>query len=119
MISRRRLFPIVGALAHAAPANRIEIHAPDGFSPARITCWAGDQISWRNRTRETHEIGVINEDGKFVGIFDRPLAPGDVSAVFTPSLRLDAKNKQETYTLEYVCKHHPHERGVIVVNPVP
>jgi plastocyanin len=105
--------------ARVLPANRIEIRADGVVSPASIACWAGDQLSWRNTTPEAHELGVVNADGKFVGFFDAPLDPGQVSAVFTPSLRLNAEKKQEPYTLHYTCRLHPRERGTIIVNPVP
>lgn len=120
MIRRRFLVPLIAfsLRGRSIPANRVEIRA-SGYTPEKIECWAADQISWRNDSRESHELGVINEDGKFVGIFDGPLAPGAVSGVFTPSLRYDEKQKQQTYTIDYVCRLHPHERGTIVVNPVP
>ena len=123
MLTRRFLLPMIAfsvrmLRAGPIPAGRVEIR-PSGFTPEKITCWAGDQLSWRNDSRETHELGVINQDGKFVGLFDAALQPGAISSVFTPSLRYDEKKKQQTYTIEYVCRLHPQERGTIVVNPVP
>ncbi len=79
-------------------ANGVEVRM-SGFTREKMTCLAGDQISWRNDGRESHELDAINDDGKFVGFFDGPLAPNAVSAVFTPSLSLDAKNKQQPYIL--------------------
>lgn len=123
MTTRRYLLPLLAIGVRSLrggpiPANRVEIRA-SGYTPEKITCCAGDQLSWRNDSRETHELGVINADGKFVGLFDGALAPGALSGVFTPSLRFDEKKKQQTYTIDYVCRLHPHERGTIVVNPVP
>lgn len=123
MTTRRSLLPllVIGPLnlrGGTIPANRVEIRA-SGYTPEKITCCAGDQLSWRNDSRETHELGVINEDGRFVGIFDGALAPGAISGIFSPSLRFDEKKKQQTYTIEYVCRLHPQERGTIVVQPVP
>lgn len=114
------MLPLLAASLRSGPipANRIEIRS-SGFTPEKITCWAGDQISWRNDSREPHELGVVNKDGKFVGFFETTLAPGAVSGVYSPSLRYDEKNKQQTYAIDYVCRLHPHERGTIVVNPVP
>lgn len=110
-------------VSNRLPANRVEIVPEMGkgtvFAPSKITCWASDQISWRNASAEPHEIGVINADGKFVPLFDGPLQPDSVSGVFSPALRYSQENKQSAYTLEYVCRLHKGERGTIVVNPVP
>lgn len=121
--TRRVLLPLLGVGVRSLcggpiPANRVDI-LRSGYTPEKIECWAGDQLSWRNASGESHELGVRNADGSFTGFFDGALAPGAVSGVFSPSLRFDEKKKPLTYSIDYVCRLHPNERGTIVVNPTP
>ena len=104
-----------------AAANRIEIlaGASNAFAPVTVACWAGDQLSWRNDTNVDHDLGVLNSDGRFVSFFARPLRPGTVSSVFSPALEVGKDNDAISYSIPYVCRLHPHERGVIHVTPTP
>src|SRR5215468_10490495 len=71
----------------ARPANRIDIEAT-GFQPKEITCWAGEQISFANRSAIEHQPGILNADGSFVAFHAGVLKPGAVSDVFSPMPRL-------------------------------
>ena len=59
------------------------------FTPAVITVWAGDQMTWKNLTTEDHDPGVLNNDESFVGFFEALLKPGKMSPVFSPGAELD------------------------------
>jgi plastocyanin len=89
------------------------------FTPATITVWAGDLVTWKNLTMEDHDPGVVNKDGSFVGFFAAPLKPGTMSQVFSPGAELDKDNKQIPYTIPYLCKLHRGEQGTIQVVPTP
>ena len=89
------------------------------FTPPTMTVWAGDQVTWKNLTTEDHEPGVLNKDESFVGFFEGPLKPGNVSQVFSPGAELDKNDKQISYTIRYLCKLHRGERGTIQVIPTP
>ncbi len=111
-------------------ADRIDIEPSvkggNGFAPPELNVWAGDQISWRNRTGLDHQPGVINDDGRFVAFHAQTLRAGSVSPVFSPMPRIADNPKtarkdtpQIPFTLHYVCGLHPQEKGTIHVIPTP
>jgi hypothetical protein len=89
------------------------------FAPAEIVAWAGDPIHWHNDTGEIHEPGVVKKDGTFVAFLEEPIASHGVSSVFSPLARLDESKKQLTFVIQYKCRRHRDEQGVIQVIPTP
>jgi plastocyanin len=89
------------------------------FAPAEIVAWAGDQIHWFNNTDEPHDPGVLNKDGVFVPFLEQPLAAHATSDVFSPLARIDKDQKMIAFSIQYVCRRHPNEKGTIQVIPTP
>ena len=104
-------------------AGRIVIEkSPSGavrFRPPELVAWAGDQIHWFNDTPEPHDPGVWRKDGKFVSFLEEPITAGSTSAVFSPFARIDKANNQIAFTIQYTCRRHRNEKGVIQVVPTP
>jgi plastocyanin len=90
-----------------------------GFSPAKVSVWAGDQISWTNNTEVAHQPGVVNPDGSFASFQATPIMPGEPSDVFSPQAQLDSSGNQQAYPIHYSCQIHPLETGVIQVQVTP
>ena len=118
---------LLAAFAHGESsvpvAGRICIEkTPSGavrFRPPELVAWAGDQIHWFNDTSEPHDPGVWRKDGKFVSFLEEPVAAGSTSAVFSPFARIDKSNNQIAFTIQYSCRKHRNEKGVIQVIPTP
>ena len=89
------------------------------FAPAELVAWAGDQIHWFNDTTEFHDPGVLDKDGRFVSFLEEPVAIRSTSSVFSPFARINKDGKMVAFTIPYLCRQHPGEKGIIQVIPTP
>jgi len=89
------------------------------FAPAELVAWAGDQIHWFNDTTELHDPGVLDKNGKFVPFLEESVAIRATSAVFSPFARINKDGKMIAFTIPYLCRQHPGEKGFIQVIPTP
>ena len=56
---------------------------------------------------------------EFVSFLEEPVAVRSTSSVFSPLARINKDGKMIAFTIPYLCRQHPGEKGIIQVIPTP
>jgi hypothetical protein len=85
---------------------------PAVFDPKAAVTYAYDTLSWHNGDSEAHWPAPSASNR--TGWFPYQIPPGGTSDTLAPGPNT---TPSDPYTLNYVCVHHPEEKGSLTVNP--